>query len=166
MNTVLLCPGPSLARYQPIGTPVVTVGVNRAATLHRCDVWAATDWPLIVRTRPLGQPILFTITATRDALARKQQTWPWLVVTHDGIAGRTVCNRLHPWTRFTATAALAYLAWLGATRIDVYGADMHGTQDWDGEHAGEYRTDTRWAEERAIWDRTVADINAKVIRHA
>ena len=163
MNATLLCPGPSLAKYSPDKRSGWVVGVNRAAILHECDVWAATDLPLIKHTMPLGTPTLLTIDATRDSLHRRGKPWPWLVITHTGIAGETVTNKQHPWTRYTATAALQYLKWIGATRVDVYGADWSGTLDWDGASAGERRTDERWAEERAIWDSVAVDMD--VVRH-
>lgn len=165
MNATLLCPGPSLANYRPSTSTGIIIGVNRAATLHACDVWAATDIPLIKRTTPLGTPVLLTIEATRDSLIRRGRAWPYGVVTHTDMAGGTPTNNGTPWTRFTATAALKYAAWTGATRIDVYGADMAGELDWDGTKAGEWRDEDRWREERDIWNRTVAEIGVEVIRH-
>lgn len=164
MRVTILCPGPSLRLYRP-GCEGMTIGVNRAATVHACDVWAATDWPLIRETRPLGTPTLLTIEATRESLSRRGRPWPYLVVTHCGLVNETVTNAKHPWTRYTATAALFYAGWLGADRIDVYGCDWSGTKDWDGEDAGENRSDNRWAEERDIWNKTAASLRCEVIRH-
>ena len=164
MNATLLCPGPSLANYAGEGRGIV-VGVNRAVTLHQCDMWAATDHPLIRSVTPLGDPALFTITASRDSLERRGIPWPRLVVTHDDIAGQTVTNGRHPWTRYTATAALQYLIWSGATHIDVWGADWSGTQDWDGTDAGQVRTADRWAAEREIWQGVIDRNDTEVVRH-
>lgn len=162
MNISILCPGPSLRLYRP-GCEGVVIGVNRAATIHACDVWAATDRPLIDRTQPIGTPTLLTIAATRDSLSCRGRPWPYLVVTHCGIGMKD--NARTPWTRYTATAALHYAGWLGATHVDVYGCDWSGTKDWDGEEAGCNRTDDRWAEEREIWNKTAAMMPCEVIRH-
>jgi len=143
----------------------MVVGVNRAATLHACDVWAATDRPLVQRVKPLGTPVLLTIEATRESLERRGEAWPYLVVTHCGIAGGAVTNTKHPWTRYSATAALYYLHWAGATHVDVWGADWSGEEDWDGKQAGENRSGLRWEEERTIWHRVINDTGIEVVRH-
>jgi len=165
MNATLLCPGPSLANYCRQGRGIV-VGVNRAVEAFTCDVWAATDWPLIDRTTPLGAPMLFTIVATRDALARKGRGYPHAITTHDDVAGGVVTNARHPWTKYTACAALAYLAWGGATQVDVWGADWAGATDWDGHTAkSDNRTTERWRDEQRIWDGVVASYGLTVTRH-
>lgn len=166
MNATLLCPGPSLSKYNGQGAGMI-VGVNRAAEAHACDVWAATDHTLIRRCNPIGTPILLTIRATRDSLARRGRPWPYLVVTHSGVAGQTVTNKHHPWTRYTATAALYYLAWSGATRVDVYGCDRSGADDWDGQnHESNTRTEDRWRAEREIWDGIIKRTGIEVHRWA
>lgn len=161
MTYTLLCPGPSLISYTGDGGFVV--GVNRAASLHECDVWAATDRPLIMKTDPIGTPVLLTIEATRESIARRGKPWPYLVITHTGIGGKD--NARTPWIRFTATAALYYLAWLGAEHVDVYGCDWQGTEDWDGEHAGANRAEQRWRDEREIWDKVIKSTGITVTRH-
>lgn len=166
MNATLLCPGPSLVGYRPVEFSGMVVAVNRAAELHACDVWAATDRTLIDNVHPLGAPALFTITATRESLDRRGRPWPYLVITHDGIAGGVVENGRHPWTRYTATAALQYLAWSGATHIDVWGASWAGKLDWDGHRSpSDCRTTQRWDEERRIWDGVIEANGITVTRH-
>lgn len=162
MNATLLCPGPSLAHYAGQGKGII-VGVNRAVEAHACDVWAATDRPLIDRVHPLGCPSLFTITATRDSLDRRGRPWPYLIQTHRDIAGSIVTNTQHPWTRYTATAALQYLAWSGATHVDVWGCDWAGQDDWDGNNTERSRTRDRWRDEQAIW-RGVIEANALTVK--
>lgn len=164
MNATLLCPGPSLARYCGQGAGII-VGVNRAVEAHACDVWAATDWPLIDRVYPLGRPTLFTIGATRDSLIRKGRGWPYQVVTHGDVAGGTVTNTEHPWTRYTATAALRYLAWTGATHVDVWGCNWAGQEDWDGNNTERSRTRDRWRDEQAIWQGVIDTTGLSVKRH-
>lgn len=50
---------------------------------------------------------------------------------------------------------------LGATTIDVYGADWTGTRDYDGVEAGENRTPDRWDAERHDWDILTAWLNER-----
>lgn len=166
MNAVLLCPGPSLAAYTPARHDLV-VAVNRAARLHRSDVWSAIDTPTLKTNygwtaTPPESHTLLTIKST----AEKCERVGWVfgrVVTHDDLAGDAIDNGRHPWTRYSATAGLYYAIHAGATRVDVYGADMTGVQDWDGTLAGETRNDERWERERAIWNKLAE--TAEVIRH-
>jgi hypothetical protein len=120
---------------------------------------------LIDRANPLGTPTLFTISATRDSLVRHRRPWPWLVITHCGIAGGVVENGRHPWTRYSATAALFYLAWIGAKRVDVWGCDWSGQDDWDGNNTEQTRTPARWDEEQEIWHWVIKQTDIEVIRH-
>jgi len=161
MNATLLCPGPSLIAYN--GCDGFKVGVNRAASLHDCDVWAATDRPLIDSVQPIGTPVLLTIEATRESLARRGRPWPYLVITHKGIGGKD--NARTPWIRFTATAGLFFLAWMGAKHVDVWGCDWNGTEDWDGKQAGANRAEQRWNDEREIWNKVIEQTGIEVTRH-
>ncbi|MEM9111330.1 MAG: hypothetical protein AAGC72_15050 [Planctomycetota bacterium] len=165
MNATLLCPGPSLTSYIGQGIGLV-VGVNRAVEAHACDVWAATDWPLICKVSPIGKPLLLTIEATQQSLKRKGRPYPHAVVRHCDVAGCTVENGKHPWMRYTSTAALQYLAWSGATHVDVWGCDWAGDKDWDGEKLNSNnRTPQRWKDERAIWNQVVSCNGISVDRH-
>lgn len=166
MRVALLSCGPSLDLFYP-HTPVygLRIAVNRAAERYRCDVWACTDTKAVMRGRPIGEPQLFTIDATRDALARRDWVYEYGIVTHTDIAGETIDNGRHPWTRFTATAALMYAATHGASVIDCYGCDMQGKHDWDGTRYEDYwRTEQRWADERNVWAATVAALDKRGIR--
>lgn len=167
MKATLLCPGPSLAGYDPERhRSGWTVGVNRVVGAFECDVWSACDRPLIDSVTPLGTPALLTINATQDALRRKGRPWPHLVITHCGmLGGDSPCNVRQPWTRYSATAALFYLKWIGAERIDVYGVDRRGVLDWDGVKGGCGRNSNRWKDEAKIWDELVASMDVEVIRH-
>lgn len=164
MNATLLCPGPSLARYRPQESSGMVIAVNRAAEGYACEVWAATDWPLIDRTKPLGTPTLYTIQATKESLERRGKAWPHGVVLHSDVAGGAVENGRHPWTRYTATAALMYAAWMGVKRINAWGVDWAGTSDWDGHRAGETRTTQRWRQEQQIWQRVIDEQCLEVTR--
>lgn len=60
----------------------------------------------------------------------------------------------YSWSMYSATSAIALAGHLGAKRIDVYGADMSGTQDADGHTDKRFcRTDVRWQNEREVLDK-------------
>ena len=54
MKAALLCPGPSLSRYEPRPADLVA-GVNRAATAFAVDAWVAMDPPLCAARRTASQ---------------------------------------------------------------------------------------------------------------
>jgi hypothetical protein len=158
MNAVILCPGPSLAMYYGGGDLVL--GVNRAATLHPCDVWVALDW------RSRGEGIA---AGGVEAWARHVIGNPRLVIGRDGNASLhahnipwrgDVCEieswwdgykSVKGWSLYSATTALMYAHHRGATTIETYGVDWSGANDWDGVLAGGTRTEQRWERERNIW---------------
>lgn len=151
MNIALLCPGPSLADFPGVSGFDRTIGVNRAALAHPCDVWACGDYPLIERVRHqvIGKPELFTAAVSAAHLRDHSTHWPGDVVEFEWLYG--VCPAEWRWDHFTATASLVYAAWRGVKRIDVYGCDWAGTGDWDDTQAGGNRNDARWDLERGIW---------------
>ena len=70
----------------------------------------------------------------------------------------------------SATTALVYAGYRGATRVDVYGADWApDAPDWDGVAAGRNRTADRFALERGIWENRLvpwlAARGVEVVRH-
>lgn len=154
------------------------LGVNRAATLHPCDVWVAIDW------RSRGDAIT---NGGVEAWSDQVIGTPLLVIGHDGNASLDihripyrgeVCEieswwwPYEPttlgWSLYSATTALMYAHHKGAKTIDVYGADWSGTQDWDGVVAGGTRTEQRWERERTIWGEVAKHIEqrgTKVNRH-
>lgn len=145
MHVTVLCPGPSLVRTFA-GFGGLTIGVNRAAIAYGCDWWAALDSPLIIDgEQPSGSPRLFTSRETFDRLVRNRSPWADRM-------GAVADDLLPPeWRIFTAPAALALAAYLGATRIDVYGADWTDAADFDGVTPTSDRSTARWAREIPIW---------------
>lgn len=174
MNAVLLCPGPSLAHLEHVPVADLTIGVNRAAIRYPVDVWAALDhWSVNnggIRNwcgQVIGSPVLLS---TRDSLKVVARRCPWrgATIAIEDYRDWLPATKPGRWSLFSATCALVYAAWRGASRIDVYGADMHGTQDYDGVQAGARRDEVRWKSERTIWATTVAQLNERgieVIRH-
>jgi hypothetical protein len=149
MLAAVLCPGPSLARYQ--GDYELVVGVNRAATAYCVDTWCACDWQLILREWDdvKGVPLLFTNSPSARYLSRHDFKWPRRVERFEDFKDGDGVP-LAP-TSFSSLAAVWYAVAKGATTIRVYGADMEGTKDFDNVAAGETRTETRWQHERKLW---------------
>lgn len=150
MHVTVLCPGPSLVRSFT-GFDGLTIGVNRAAIAYGCDWWAALDSPLILdpACTPAGSPSLFTSRETAARLARNLRHWAYgATVAEDVFPGESLPGN---WTLFTAPAALILAAHLGATRIDVYGADWTDAADFDGVRPTSDRSPVRWAREIPIW---------------
>jgi hypothetical protein len=141
MTAAILCPGPSLAHASAFEGEL-RIGVNRAVTAHKCDVWACCDYQCFfkVRDEVIGWPILLT-----NAESAKRVRWTE-VITFESL-------QLKPET-FSAIAAVWYAVDKGAKVINVYGCDLEGEADWDGVKAGETRTKVRWEHERAVWAST------------
>lgn len=163
MHAVVLSPGPSLANLPapPPGCRVdptagLTICVNRAALRFGSDVWACLDYPVIRDHGPmvLDKPLLLT----------RRQTWQdighrcgmTLATTTDDM--RAFFPPELGWTLYTVMSAIVYAALRGATRIDLYGADMHGTEGYDAEDKGENRSPARWKTEREILDKVTAEM--------
>lgn len=147
MNARILCPGPSLAAYEPddFGGPII--GINRAATAYACDWWACIDLETVLANakQVKGKPGLLTNHATAQSLPHFAEI-------------RLIESLFDAWPRtpaaysiYSATSGAVLAAALGATVIDVYGCDLAGTLDWDGTAAGKWRTDDRWKSERELW---------------
>lgn len=169
----LLCPGPSLANL--LGDELrhdhcTLIGVNRAAIAFDCDVWACLDSDAVAKFHKdvIGSPILLTTRSTPMVIGRAGIVWPKTFNLSD-LDAYYPSDRDIWWAKYSATTALVYAAAHGAKRIDVFGADMIGTLDYDGVPGGERRDENRWIEERQIWDRLVAVLSnrdCKVTRHA
>jgi len=156
MTAAILCPGPSLLRsFAASDYAGLRIGVNRAATALACDWWAACDMPLIRSQWPhvIGTPRLFTIRATRDSLVRRGYPEPNRLT--DDLC--RYCPEALRWCAFTATSALVLAGHLGATQIDVFGADWTDAPDFDGVMVeGCRRNEQRWADERCVWGDVVS----------
>lgn len=168
MNAVLLCPGPSLAALDALPPCDVSMAVNRAALrFHGIDWWATLDYPTVKWHKDqVTAPNLLSIRQTITDLGCRLQQFRQILAFED-IAD--FCPPDLKAQTFSATAGLVGLAYLGAKRIDVYGADWQGMADWDGKEAGENRKDERWAREAYLWNGIVhylAGQGVEVHRHA
>jgi hypothetical protein len=152
MTAAIICPGPSARLYSSAPRPTMVVGVNRAATVFPCDVWAAGDTPMVqeYEQRVIGTPLLLTSAVSISTLLNLGYSWRGDVFEFESL--REFCDPSLEWDLFTATSALIYTAAGGATHIRVYGADRIGTQDFDGVEAGGNRSPERWELEGAIWE--------------
>jgi hypothetical protein len=155
MNAVILCPGPSLAKLERLPDHDLSLAVNGAALRWMVDVWAAIDWPLIrsIGRDVLGFPDLLTTAASLASLERHDIRWRGNTIVCDSL--RNLVPTEIGWSNFTAPTAVVYAFRRGAHRIDVYGCDMAGTEDFDGKARGENRSEQRWGMERQIWRRLV-----------
>lgn len=155
MHAVVLCPGESLRLMDRLPQCDMSIGVNRAALAFRVDWFAASDYPMIrnhIESLP-GTPSLLTLRQTEIDLRNRLSRFPRVC-----IAESLPCPLKHPKTMMLAVL-LAFS--LGATTIDVYGADWTGTRDYDGVEAGENRTPDRWDAERHDWDILTAWLNER-----
>lgn len=149
MNVALLCPGPSLSLFDGEHEGPI-VAVNRAALRHRCDFWAAMDFPLIERIGAdvLGSPMLLTSQETISEMTKRGIGWRGDVGFARDLS--SYCPSSLEWDLFTAPTALVFAGFIGATRIDIWGMDWKGLADFDGVEAGENRSPERWALDRGI----------------
>lgn len=157
MRAALLSCGPSLTRYLPNPNVYLwVVGVNRAATAHRCDWWSAMDSPFIREhaDKVVGDPLLWTLTETRQSLSRKGLAFDGLDYCR---ANNKFGGDIKTWGHYSAIAAL-WLAGhvMGMKHIDVFGVDMAGENDWDGvKWKYARRPASRWEREAELWQATV-----------
>jgi hypothetical protein len=156
MKIALLSCGPSVELYRGRAGYDAVIGVNRIAARHTVDYWCFGDFATYADNRPLGSPVL----VTSDGAA--------FYVRHnlgEELAERFKGSELLSWEQldnplpadvplcFSSCAALLLASHLGATTVDVYGADMSGERDWDGSvPADVVRTPARWGRERCRWD--------------
>lgn len=167
MNAALLCPGPSLCETWNGHQYDLTIAVNRAILFHPADWWMATDHKLILRTGPIAhRPKYCTSNASMSSICRRGR----LDVLGDGVQGLSVEDHLsvakyeppYCWRMYSATTALVLAHHLGAKTLSVYGADMKGEQDWDGDtHESNNRNDKRWESESVIWNKTADMLERK-----
>lgn len=157
MRVALLSCGPSLEKYPgPEGFGVV-IGVNKAATAHRCHWWSVGDAECYWRYQAMvkGCPLVWTPPDTAERIGR--ESWKFTGHTYER-------SERVPWTLFSATAAL-WLACSIGNEVICYGCDMSGELNWDGTaEAGAVRTPDRWDRERAAWGQLIQNSSVTVTR--
>lgn len=157
MKAVVLCPGPSLADLKSLPQSDVSIGVNRAVLAHHCDWLVAGDYPFL-REYDFGYTLkLFTSRATKVPRPERFSQ----VLHNEDLS----FPQPPAWRSKSVTLALVLAAYLGATQIDLFGADMAGTADWDGHEyqmrgyppgqAQRDRSPQRWDLERVLLSETI-----------
>lgn len=170
MRIAILCPGQSLsivpANARPLACNLI-IGVNRAVMYRICDWWTFTDSPMYLNEHvyPKGTPRVFT-TASAIAAIKSIETNPTLhhyqPMPFD--VAIPACPLDTGWSVYSATAALVLAAHLGASSIDVFGADWTPEEpDWDGVNIAGNRSAHRFESERVIWNNVTTYLHAQGI---
>ncbi len=175
MTAAILCPGPSLTKTFPgrQGDYDVKIGVNRAPIILyplgvQCDWRSSKDWKQFT-DYPAPYPLsIFTARATADDL-EKHGHGGILSSVHrlffDDLTDKYPIADMALWTLYSATAAIVLAAHLGATDIDVFGADFTNTPDADGVNViGCDRDEARWDRERLRGRKMVEHLNGRGVR--
>lgn len=146
MHCALLCPGPSLRRLAQAPPADLTIAVKRAALAFPCQWVCILDTPELQAFGDIAPgALLLTRRDCRPKYSRRE-----------GLAVEDLDCPVPRFDLYTATAALALAGHLGATTVDVYGADWSDAPDWDGSTPeGANRSPERWALERGIWSQVV-----------
>lgn len=166
MRVAILNPGPSLAKWpvEVFAAYDLRVGVNRAASrITSCDYWAFIDWTLFVQYQPAYHPGVITATEAVRGLERRGQSHELLEygspLLLESFLDAYPIQPGKSWSRYTCTTAMVAAAWLGASSIDLYGADWTDEPDFDGVTLpSNQRSESRWAGERVVYAATVEQI--------
>lgn len=149
----IFCPGPSLAGWlaNTPGEPASRITVNRAAGVIEAAWWSALDATSVENCNAIGNPKILTTVMMKRKLLHKvpeAKDRPFENVDEikpPGLGGIK-------WIRYSMTVAIGFAASLGAKKIDVYGADWNGEQDYDGvKLVGCQRTEKRWTKEADLF---------------
>lgn len=147
MRVALLCPGPSLAKLTSLPECDLSICVKRAALRFACDWVVILDSPALREfgAQIIGDPQLLTRSEYRPKYTRR------------GGLDLEALRCPHRFDQFTACAGLALAGHLGASHIDVYGADWTNEPDFDGHRPAEmFRDQARWDRERQDWEAIVS----------
>lgn len=162
MKTAILCPGPSLDRFDPAAGYGLVVAVNRAPVIAWTRWRARADWWCCDYRRFLDQTLPYIPgVVIRDKAVQRIAKAGRIddLKRHPRLAHAELAERWPlavDWQRFTATVALVVAVDRGATQIDCYGVDWTNQPDADGVacHTNK-RSDDRWQEEVPIWNNLV-----------
>lgn len=156
-RAAVLCPGPSLASWLPRlrgggeGEFDLVVAVNRTAKEWPADYWAILDAESFTDVTPVGTPELVIPEKQYKRLTRLVPDVGERFNVH--LREALACPpRSTFWHQWSATLAVV-MAWnVGARRIEVFGADLAGTADFDGVTLERHDRDARrWRRERGAW---------------
>lgn len=183
MNVELWCPGPSLVPH-PVKADVVVM-VNRAvlAVDSVCD-WEGDCDTHGIPPRPFAWWVANDaklIRRVRNEMACRPDVWEWpdavltselsVCETTTGLGGihiqrqprvvgdaalRAVLKQDFGNFAKSKFMALALCFQIGAKRVEVYGDDMSGEDDWDGPNERASRDEIRWVGERVETAKIIA----------
>lgn len=165
MKANLLCPGPSLRSWvdAELYSAEAIVGVNRAVLRVPCTDWVFLDSNVYQQFRPENPCAIWSNENTIHNCKGMAGHHHWHPVESlfDRFPQRLqiVEDSFASWCMYSATSALVVCAALGATQIEVYGADWTDEPDFDGVRMEECRRDKeRWESEIPLWKAIVADL--------
>jgi hypothetical protein len=145
MTVAVLCPGPSLWKFQdePSCRFDKIIGVNRAACFTECDYWVFLDQRNMRPVVPMGDPEIVN-GPNINAMLRVPRLEP-------GKEYEKTC----PWRCYSSTSAIMVAArHLGARHIVCFGVDHAGSDEWDLDTSvPNNRSPERWAGEIPVWQR-------------
>lgn len=164
MKVALCCPGPSIQNFKDRGYQI-KIAVNRAAEKVACNWWVFFDYFPFFETAPIGTPAILTTEEVATLNIPKHRGRERLQQHEVHLTTEIEHLKLKPnWFSFSATGALILAESLGATVIDVWGADWTDQPDWDGNQiVTNNRKESRWVKERSIWFEIVAHLDGKGI---
>jgi len=191
MDAAVLSCGPSLYLYDEDFAEdyEIIIGVNSAVEKHVCDVWCFSDHNVFHRYTP-REPFpwgIFTCGSLKPKFTEFDERKGDLVTTwfdekkyETAMRCRFWDKRDYEfnffegfgdssrdiWKRFTIASALLLAYMMGAKKIDVYGHDMEGEEDWKGEPGRRTsdRDEHRWKLERETWDLVTDWIKKRGVR--
>ena len=166
IRAVVLCPGPSVVRFNgPLCDDVTTfyniaIAVNRAAGAFGCDWWVCLDARSFAACEPMGTPKIvcsqnqYRLMCAKWPQAAKhkhKKHWPGKIPT-------SKCK----WNHFGSTVAIELAFRLGAVEIDAYGVDWDGKADFDGyTDTNQVRNADRWRREAEIFGALAEEISRR-----
>jgi len=150
MKAVVLCPGPSLRKFEKPDAYRLIVGVNRAAQFTPCDIWVALDARTFGETKALGRPVLVTATDQYEIMCKQHAKARKL--EHRSSADLSFPRTPVAWHTKGLTTAIVVAYLQGAREIDCWGVDWSGVADWDGRALPtQKRSPKRWREEEDLF---------------
>ena len=157
----IICPGPSIERFDPAKDAEGPIcGVNRAVRYARCDYWCALDKRTFSLATPLGKPVAVTRAVHWPAKGFDREAPMW-----DVNLFRWYRTAPEHW-KYSSLTALVFFAWRGFDTVHVWGRDLSGVADWDGDDAVAYsRTEARWGREGRLWTVVTEKAGIEVVLH-
>lgn len=162
LTALICCPGPSLAEVtiDPSGYDF-TIAVNRAIELdigQPFDWWAFGDDEALDWFKPAHDPaaLFMAHQVGKQHPQHRVEEIEWVKRHRVVMWAEALCGTPR-WFRYTGVAVLSLCVYLGATKIDVYGRDWEGAEDFTGEPAT-WNNDKRWAHEKTHWAHVAQEI--------